>query len=810
MESGVTVRHVRRTSELESACVIVEVDGLKILVNFGTENSLSLKIYPDLEEIKGVTHILLCSSEISSLGGLLYLRSLGVSAPIYGTVPVKILGRIELLEQIKVLEMFHGIDTADIQPDEVFDRIVPLKYTQTVELSDDITVSPLNSGSSIGGAVWKIRKNEQEWIVCDRINHRKEAHLDGMDIMNMHRPSGIMINSTAVEREQTTRKERDKALIDRVVRTVSTKGKVFIPTGYSQLLEIVMTLHNYKKTQDIPMCLYSFYGKKYFDMVKTILEWTGSSILHKFNQEKENPFNLVNLQFRDDCTDSHTTGSVVFVIDRHGDSGFSPVVLPAIAADQKNLIIRINSTLQYRREGKEGKIDKRRDEKEEKTGDKMDKAEDKNDKTDKIGDTKQEKTDMKQEKTGDKTDKIKKIDKTEDNHTKQDSHKKQDKMDKTENNSKIDKTVDNPNNHDNHIDTAMTATNDPSATDDLSVYLIDLSPIKYTRLSTSEIESEYKKSKKEHDEHETQKKIDSLVKQKIEDSSEEEEDRSQIFNKFWHELQDEIETREENINCTEFDVKCTGSELLFPNPAKRKPTDEYGEPLYMQKEKEKELEEIEIETEPAKIQKKIFRISIKERQTVRIVAQMDSMPFSSACDIFNLKVALSGISAEQILVFGENPIYRRVLKEYFSYTNTSDRVMELVTVQEMAGIRRTVPLRIRNDLLPSIKVHRLGTGLIGYFTGTIDKTEKIGTLEIEEREEREENICLGTTRLSDLRQAFIDAKIKADVIDGKLVVSEGITIYFNGERLIIEGDISKELYTAKRLLYQSVAYLNTK
>lgn len=202
MEDGITVEYVPRIRELDSACLIVEIDDLKILVNFGTESTLSLDIYANLEAIHSVTHILLCSSDISSIGGLLHLHTLNVTAPIYGTVPIKILGRIEMLERVKVLNVFHQMDTSSFQTDKVFDRIVPLKYTQTVELSDSITVGPLNSGSSIGGAVWKIRKNEQEWVICDRINHRKEAHLDGLDIANIHKPSGIIINSTAVEKEQ--------------------------------------------------------------------------------------------------------------------------------------------------------------------------------------------------------------------------------------------------------------------------------------------------------------------------------------------------------------------------------------------------------------------------------------------------------------------------------------------------------------------------------------------------------------------------------------------------------------------------------
>ncbi|KAI5191310.1 cleavage and polyadenylation specificity factor subunit 2 [Nematocida minor] len=739
MEDGIAVVHVPRVKQLDSCCLIVEIDSLKILVNFGTEHSLSLEIYSNIECIKDVTHILLCSSEITSLGGLLHLQKLGINAPIYGTVPIKILGRIELLERIEVLNKFHLADTSELQPDEAFDRIIPLKYTQTVELSDEITVGPLNSGSSIGGAIWKIRKNEQEWIICDKVNHRKIAHLDGMDISNIYKPSGVIINSTTVNKEQMSRKTRDKTLIDHVLKTVAREGKVFIPTGYLQLLEIVMTLHNYKETRDIPMSLYSFYGKKYFDMVKTILEWTGSSILHKFNQEKENPFNLLSLTFYEECASSQVDGTIIFVIDKYGNSGFSPVILPYIAENPNNLVLKVIDTLQYKEE-----------------------------------ECKSERLATNSAEEGVSKDKDAEVE-----------------AEAEESSIKI-----------------KDASSEEESAKKETVCTIQISPIKYSRLSSSEIETEYKKSKKEHDEHEAQKKIDSLVKQKIEDSSEEEEDRSQIFYKFWHELQDEIETKEDQITYMEFDIRCTGSELLFPNPAKRKPTDEYGEPLYIQKEKEVE-QEIEVEMEPKEIQKKTFRISVRNEETIKIRARIETLLFSNECDIFNLKVVLSGMDAEKIVVCGENSMYRKILKDYFSYTRASSTVLELSDKQEMAGVRHTVPLKIRNDLLPYIKVQKIGNSLIGYFTGRVEKTEKVASLEIEEELPKKENICIGTVKLSELRQVFIDAKIKADVIDDRLVVNEGIIIYFDGENLVIEGDVSKELYTVKRLLSQSVAYLST-
>ncbi|OAG33723.1 cleavage and polyadenylation specificity factor subunit 2 [Nematocida sp. ERTm5] len=742
MEDGITAVHVPRNTPLESCCTIVEIDNLRILVNFGTEYDLSLDIYSDLEYLKGITHIILCSSDISSLGGLIHLESLGIDVPIYGTVPIKILGRIEILERIKVLEKFHSIGSSEAKQDRVFDKIIPLKYTQTVELSDGIFVGPLNSGSSVGGSVWKIRKNEQEWLICDKVNHRKEAHLDGLDTSNISKPLGIVVNSTHVIKEQNTRRMRDKELVDCIVKCINNKGKVFIPTGYSQLLEIVMTLYNHKDTQELTMALYSFYGSKYFDMVKTILEWTGSSILQKFNQEKENPFNLLNLKFYNECADCEIPEDIIFVIDKHGNSGFSPVILPGIAKNPQNLILKMSDSLQYKE-----RADSIRAEEGGST-------EVKNSNDASLSDAISDDKSISKEASSDCNQVSKKARQYQYSHS------------------------------------------------------IVLSPIKYARLSTTEIETEYKKSKKEQDEQEAQKKIDSLVKQKIEDSSEEEEDRKQIFNRFWHELQDEIETMEENITYLDFDIKCAGSELLFPNPAKRKPTDDYGEPVSIQKDKEEE-KEVEVIMKPEVIQKKAFRISIRKKQTIEIYAQIKTLLFTSESDIFNLKIVLSGIGSEKIVVYGEDPILRKVLKEYFTCTKTSMQVLELFDRQKLEGIRHTVPLKIRNDALSHIQVQKLGNTLIGYFKAKVQSAEKIPILEIDGMENIGESICVGTAKLSELRQIFIDEKIKADVVDNKLIISDEISIYFDKQKLILEGDISKELYQVKKILSQSIACLHS-
>ncbi|KAI5180034.1 cleavage and polyadenylation specificity factor subunit 2 [Nematocida sp. AWRm80] len=690
MESELVVTEVERSIRLESGCFIVEIDELKILVNFGIDMDFNINIYKNIESIRGITHILLCSSDIYSIGGLIYLESLGIQAVIIGTVPIKILGRIEVIERIETLKEFYKREDFNKGVEEAFDQIVPLKYMQTYALNDEVTVQPLNSGSSTGGAIWKIRKNDQEWVIFDKCNHRKEAHLDGADISNIQSPVGVIVNSIMVRNQKITRKERDKELLSIIENTLERKGKVFIPVTYTQLLEISMTIYNALGNEKQPsMSLYSFYGKKYIESVKTILEWTGSSVLQSFNQEKENPFNLLKLSFYNECLENKIEGQIVFVIDREGTSGFSPVILPIIAQGPENTIIRVSESIIY-----------------------------------------------------------------------------------TENNNNT----------------------------------VLLPEIKYIQLTESEILSTYKRTKEEQDKQETQKKIDDLVKRKIEDSSEE-EDRTQILTKFWHQIQEEIETPEPQNTYKSIDIDLTATEIMFPNPSRRKPSDEYGERIIFHKEKEEELQLIELQ--PQEIKKKTHKLTIGTPTKITIQAQIHQVLFTGEYDIFNFRALLTQISPQKLIVHGERPADRKILYNYLLYSRIAPETLELINRQDITTIRKTLPIKIHNDILQTINMHVLGNSAIGYFHGEMKQDNNSVILVPLPLDNHKENICLSTIKLSNLRKLFIESKIKAEIIDQKLVVNKNIFIYQENNNLVIDGEISKEFYSSKRLLSKHIAFIST-
>ena len=82
------------------------------------------------------------------------------------------------------IEEFNLFTLDDV--DACFDKMIQLKYSQTVHLKDKgrgLTITPLPAGHMLGGTIWKIVKDKDEDIIyAVDYNHKQERHLNGCDI----------------------------------------------------------------------------------------------------------------------------------------------------------------------------------------------------------------------------------------------------------------------------------------------------------------------------------------------------------------------------------------------------------------------------------------------------------------------------------------------------------------------------------------------------------------------------------------------------------------------------------------------------
>lgn len=105
--------------------------------------------------------------------------------------------------------------------DTTFDRIIQLKYNQSVALKGKgygLTVTPLPAGHMIGGTIWKIVKaGEEDIIYANSFNHKKERHLNGCELEKLQRPSLFITDAFNANYQQARRRTRDEKLMSKKV-----------------------------------------------------------------------------------------------------------------------------------------------------------------------------------------------------------------------------------------------------------------------------------------------------------------------------------------------------------------------------------------------------------------------------------------------------------------------------------------------------------------------------------------------------------------------------------------------------------------
>lgn len=276
-------------------CHLLEINDTKILINCGTDRYMDVSIYKDiLPTIFECDVILITSFGIEFLGALPFIITNNYYKYIYMTLPIKILGNIVLEEHMNILKNFYRFDlkkTSNIL--DTSEIVVDIKYMQPFNIKD-ISVCAYNSGYSLGSTLFKITKSVTNIFVGYNINHRKENHLDGVDLSKIKEPFLFITNSGYVYKEDISCKERDSELKKFVEKYISKKMKLIFLIDYSRFLELSLILNSIKNTKTV--CL-SYQVKKFIERAKSMIEWTGSKTLETFYKEKSNPFEFDNIEF---------------------------------------------------------------------------------------------------------------------------------------------------------------------------------------------------------------------------------------------------------------------------------------------------------------------------------------------------------------------------------------------------------------------------------------------------------------------------------------------------------------------------------
>jgi cleavage and polyadenylation specificity factor subunit 2 len=232
---------------------------------------------------------------------------LGLTCPVYATVPVYKMGQMFLYD---IYQARHNIEDFTLftldDVDATFEKITQLKYNQTVMLKgkgQGLAITPLPAGHMIGGTIWKIVKDGEEDIVyAVDYNHKKERHLNGCDIERLSRPSLLITDAFNATYSQAKRRLRDEQLMTNILATLRNSGNVLVCVDTAgRVLELAHMVDQLWSNKDSGLLAYSLalLNNVAFNVVefaKSQIEWMSEKLMKMMGEKKANPFQFKHLK----------------------------------------------------------------------------------------------------------------------------------------------------------------------------------------------------------------------------------------------------------------------------------------------------------------------------------------------------------------------------------------------------------------------------------------------------------------------------------------------------------------------------------
>ena len=246
--------------------------------------------------------VLLTHADVAHLGALPLLRRLGLTCPVYATVPVWRMGQLVLLDALHARTAayrFDAFSAADVAA--AFAGVHTLKYTQEVALTGrgaGITIVPEVAGHAVGGAFWRVTKGSEDVVYAVDFNHSGEQHLNPSDLQLVStraRPTLLITNALNATVELPKRVDRRAQFQSLIVSALAAGGNVLLPTDAAgRVLELLSMLNahwdQHKLHDTYPLVLLSHTGASMLDNIQSMTEWCSEAVTLHFNTKGTNAF----------------------------------------------------------------------------------------------------------------------------------------------------------------------------------------------------------------------------------------------------------------------------------------------------------------------------------------------------------------------------------------------------------------------------------------------------------------------------------------------------------------------------------------
>ena len=278
---------------------------------------------------------------------------LGLSCPIYATVPVYKMGQMFLYDHYQARQSMEDFDKYTLDEiDRTFEMMTQLKYNQTINLKgkgEGISITPLPAGHMIGGAIWKIvvKDGEEDIVYAVDYNHKRERHLNGAEMEKILRPSLLITDAFNSQLKQIRRRTRDEKLLHEIMRTMRSGGNVLVAVDTAgRVLELAYMLDQLWQNRESGLLVYSLamlnnVSYNVVEFAKSQIEWMSEKLMRTIEGKRNNPFHFRHLKGCHNLREVSKVPSPKVVLASSSDmeSGFSRELFAEWANDPRNSIV---------------------------------------------------------------------------------------------------------------------------------------------------------------------------------------------------------------------------------------------------------------------------------------------------------------------------------------------------------------------------------------------------------------------------------------------------------------------------------------
>lgn len=280
----------------EPLCGVLEIDGCTILLDVGSTERFELEQLEPLRELApSVDAVVLSHPDLAHLGGLAYAYgALGLRCPVYATLPVWRMGQMFMYDafQARATEcggQVGGFDLDDV--DQAFAHVTQLKYSQTVRLGGPrglgVSLTPLPAGRTLGGALWRIRKEAEDVVYAPDLGAEQERLFNATALPSLRRPSALITTAHALSRELPPRKQRVSQFVSAAISALRSGCPVLVPVDSGgRCLEIAHTLDLHwaaHKLAHYPIALVGHTALNTLEFAKAQMEWMSDAVIRSFD-----------------------------------------------------------------------------------------------------------------------------------------------------------------------------------------------------------------------------------------------------------------------------------------------------------------------------------------------------------------------------------------------------------------------------------------------------------------------------------------------------------------------------------------------